>query len=263
MQINKEMYFEESQNWWDNSNDSPFAFLRHIVNPVRFSYFKRIITENFPGGWTRKTLLDLGCGGGYLSEEFAKMGIDVTGMDPSPVLVKAAQEHADQSSLSIRYIVGYGENIPLPENSFDFVACCDVLEHVDDLEKVIHEVSRVLKPGGLFFFDTINRTFKSYLFAIKIAQDWKFSAWEQPRTHVWNKFIKSEELNEIMGKNGLTNRELTGISPRKNLVICFIKIIQRARGNISRHEMGMGLNLGESNDTSVQYLGFAQKNTPA
>jgi len=256
---NKGIFFQENQDWWGQDDDNPFAFLRYVVNPIRFAYFNRIIHENFFKGDVPQTLLDVGCGGGFLSEEFAKIGFDVTGIDPSAVLLKAAREHAAENSLIIRYIKGYGEKLPLEDNCFDFVACCDVLEHVNDLDKVIHEISRVIKPGGIFFYDTINRTLKSYLLVIKIAQDWKFTAWEQPGTHDWNKFVKPGGLMKIMQNNSLINQELKGISPGKNPAAGLLTIMKRAQGKISRYEMGLRLKLHESYDTSVQYLGFAQK----
>lgn len=259
MKIDNEMYFREDQQWWDDGDDNPYIFLRRVINPVRFAYFNRIIHENPLEGGGPKILLDVGCGGGFLSEEFAKIGCEVMGMDPSPVLLKAAREHATENSLSINYIEGYGEKIPLDGNCFDYVACCDVLEHVDDLDRVISEISRVLKPEGVFFYDTINRTLASYLLVIKIAQDWKFTAWEQPRTHVWNKFIKPAELIDAMKKHGLLNQEIKGISPGNNLVHNFLKVRKRAQGRISRYEMGVGLKLQESGDISISYMGFAQK----
>jgi 2-polyprenyl-6-hydroxyphenyl methylase/3-demethylubiquinone-9 3-methyltransferase len=258
MKINNEMYFQEDLQWWDEGDDSPYAFLRHIINPLRFAYFNRIMNENPSEEGSSKTLLDVGCGGGFLSEEFAKTGCDVTGMDPSPVQVKAGREHATENSLSINYIEGYGEKISLDDDCCDYVACCDVLEHVDDVDKVISEISRVLKPGGVFFYDTINRTLASYLLVIKIAEGWKFTAW-QPKTHVWNKFIRPAELINAMKKHGLLNQEIKGISPGNNLVQNFLKVRRRAQGKISCREMGAGLKLHESGDTSVSYMGFAQK----
>ena len=254
-----DIFLQENQDWWGDDADNPFAFLRHVVNPIRFAYFKRIIHENSSTKDAPQALLDVGCGGGFLSEEFARIGFDVTGIDPSPVLLEAAREHAAHDSLMIRYIKGYGEKLPLEDNCFDFVACCDVLEHVNDLEKVIGEISRVIKPGGIFFYDTINRTMQSYLAVIKIAQDWKFTAWEQPGTHDWKKFVKPGELMAIMEKAGLVNQELKGVSPGTNPAACLLAIIKRAQGKISRHEMGLRLKLHENNNTSVQYLGFARK----
>lgn len=263
MEINNEMYFQEDLQWWDEGDDSYNAFLRCAINPLRFAYFHRIMSEDSSEEGSPRTLLDVGCGGGFLSEEFAKIGCDVTGMDPSPVLLKAGREHAAKNSLTIKYIEGYGEEIPLNADSFDYVACCDVLEHVDDVDKVIGEISRVLKPGGLFFYDTVNRTLASYLLVIKIAQDWKFTAWEQPRTHVWSKFVKLDELIDMMRKHGLNNRATKGISAGSTLIHNFITVRRRALGKISRREMGMRLRLHESSNTSTFYMGYGEKEGPS
>jgi 2-polyprenyl-6-hydroxyphenyl methylase / 3-demethylubiquinone-9 3-methyltransferase len=262
VKIDNERYFREDLRWWDDGDDHVHIMLRHIMNPIRFGYFQRIIQEKLPVREGLKTLLDVGCGGGFLSEEFAKIGFEVTGMDPSPSLLKAAERHALQNALKIRYIEGYGENIPLEGDYFDFVACCDVLEHVNDLNQVIGEISRVLKPGGVFFFDTVSRTLVSYLMVIKIAQDWRFTAWEEPRTHVWQKFIKPSELTLLMTKVGLIRQEIKGIAPGINMISSFRKIRKRAQGKISRLEMARGFKLHESTGTAVSYMGYARKEIP-
>ena len=116
--------------------------------------------------------LDVGCGGGFLAEEFARLGFDVVGVDPSTVFIEAARRHAAASSLKIDYRVGEGEQLPLQDRMFDVAYCCDVLEHVSDLDRVMSETARVLKPGGLYLFDTLNRTLQSKLVAIKVIQEW-------------------------------------------------------------------------------------------
>jgi 2-polyprenyl-6-hydroxyphenyl methylase/3-demethylubiquinone-9 3-methyltransferase len=106
-------------------------------------------------------LLDIGCGGGVLTEDFASMGCQVTGIDISPRSIEVAKAHAALSGLTVDYRVGSGTELDFEANSFDAVSCCDVLEHIQDWKQVLAEASRVLTPGGLFFFDTINRTLKS------------------------------------------------------------------------------------------------------
>ena len=259
MEIDNEMYFREDISWWDEGDDHETVFLRRFVNPIRFGFFQRII-EQMPQGMAEgKKILDVGCGGGFLAEEFAKIGFEVTGMDPAPPSLKDASRHAEQNHLKIRYIQGYGEDIPLETGSFDYVACCDVLEHVADVEKVIKEISRVLQPAGLFFYDTINRNLFSYLAVIKIAQDWRFTAWEMPRVHVWHKFIKPAELMALMEKYGLVHQEIRGISSGANLFAVLLAAIKRAQGKISRLEMGVRMKLQESSNIKLSYMGYAFK----
>ena len=112
--------------------------------------------------------MDVGCGGGFLAEEFAKDGFAVTGIDPADRSIEAARKHAADNNLEIDYRAGKEEALPFSDGSFDIVACCDVLEHVDDFSLVISEVARTLKAGGVFCFDTVNRTWLSNLVAIKL-----------------------------------------------------------------------------------------------
>ncbi|MFA6034303.1 MAG: bifunctional 2-polyprenyl-6-hydroxyphenol methylase/3-demethylubiquinol 3-O-methyltransferase UbiG [Myxococcota bacterium] len=257
MKIDNEMYFREDLVWWDESLDSHTTLLRHFINPVRFAFFKRILGGG-PGAKLGGDVLDVGCGGGFLSEEFARAGFNVTGLDPSPHLLKEAGTHAARGGLQIDYRQGYGEQIPFPDGSFDYVACCDVLEHVNDLGRVIGEISRVLKPGGTFFFDTINRTLSSWLLVIKIAQDWRFTAWEAPRSHEWSKFVTPAELAALMSIHGMACRELRGIGPGRRWSN-FLEIRRRAKGEISLYEMAARLGFHECDDLGCSYMGYAVK----
>ena len=108
---------------------------------------------------------------------------------------------------------GSGEAIPCPDDSFDVVFCCDVLEHVRDAAKVIAEISRVLKPGGVFCYDTLNRTFLSRLVAIHIAQVWKRWAMAPPRLHVWEMFIRPKELKSLLGNTAWNGRNTGAWGP--------------------------------------------------
>jgi len=132
-----------------------------------------------------------------------------------------------------------------------------VLEHVDDLKKVISEISRVLRSGGLFFYDTVNRTLLAWLLVIKMAQDWKLTAWEEPRTHDWRKFVKPSELSDAMRDVGLRNQETKGISSRASLLSSLRNVRRRARGEITRLEMSTRLQLFEGEDVSTSYMGWA------
>jgi 2-polyprenyl-6-hydroxyphenyl methylase/3-demethylubiquinone-9 3-methyltransferase len=120
------------------------------LNPGRFAYLDGVLGAR---GLHYRDLkvFDLGCGGGLMSEAYARRGARVTGVDPSSASLEVARSHAHESGLSIRYARGCGEAIPFPNASFDLVSCCDVLEHVDDLDTASRQIARVLRPGGLFF----------------------------------------------------------------------------------------------------------------
>lgn len=202
-------------------------------------------------------VLDVGCGGGLLTEQFASLGCQVTGVDQSVPTLNAARAHANKSGLNIEYIESVGEKLPFDAARFDIVCCCDVLEHVDNLDIIIAEISRVLKPGGLLFFDTINRTFKSNLIAIKMAQSWRLTRFLPRYVHVWDKFIRPSELAKSLVKNGLPQCEFVGLSPAINPLKALLAIAQQKLGFINFSELGTKLRLKQSQDTSISYMGFA------
>lgn len=265
MAIDNEIYSREDFGWWNEDPDSIGVLLRYFVNPVRFAYFMEILKHKCGGDVSGKKLLDVGCGGGYLSEGFAKTGFEVTGIDPSRNTLRAASEHAAQSGLPIEYKEGRAEAIPFDDSSFDYVSCCDVLEHVDDINATISEIARVLKPGGLFFYDTINRTLLSWLLVIKVAQDWKHTAWEAPNTHEWKRFVKPPELASIMKANSLVMQEIKGMGAGNRKSVIWKAIRQRAKGEITRYEMATLFSFGRTDKVDISYMGYAartQKEAP-
>ncbi|MCP4136310.1 MAG: 3-demethylubiquinone-9 3-O-methyltransferase [bacterium] len=264
MEINNEIYNTKAHSWWndDNNNDKDGSLvsLRFLSNPAKFSYFKKIIDDTLKKKPGDKTLLDVGCGGGFLSEELAKIDLDVTGIDISKESIEAAKRHAKQENLNIKYLAGIGEDLPFESNSFDFVCCCDVLEHVQDPDKVIGEIARVLKKDGIFFYDTINRTILSKLVMIKIMQEWKSTAFLDSNIHLWNMFIKPKELVKLLEKHTLVNREVRGIAPGMNFIAHYINLRNRQKGKISWQELSGKLKLRVSNNTAGTYVGYAVKN---
>lgn len=259
MAIDNDIYSRESFGWWDDDPDSIGVTLRCFINPLRFAYFTDILRQKSAGDVSGKRLLDVGCGGGYLAEAFAGAGFDVTGIDPSQNTLKAAATHAALGGLRIRYEEGRAEALPCGGASFDYVCCCDVLEHVDDANAAVSEIARVLKPGGLFFFDTINRTFLSWLLTIKIAQDWKRTAWEAPGTHEWRRYVRPAELDAVMKARGLAMQGIRGIGVRSSPLVIFKAIRRRARGEISRYDMGTRFGFTQTDKVGVSYMGFAVK----
>ena len=256
MKINNEMYDKLANSWWND--DVCLSTLRYMGNKTRFNYFNSILSTLSLSNPHDVNILDIGCGGGFLSEEFARKGFQVTGIDPSKETIINAQKHAKDNNLNINYIHGYGENLPFKSNSFPVVLCCDVLEHVSDLKKVIEEISRVLTPGGIFFFDTINRTFVGKLL-LKATQEWKSTAFLEPNTHMWNMFITPKELLELFKNNNLISKELKGMSPGINYIAAYMALRKCKKGKINFQELGEKLNMQISKNTSGQYIGFAIK----
>lgn len=255
MPVDNDLYNRVAGSWWDEAQ--PLSVLRFGLNPARFGYFKSVLTERLgwdPGG---KRALDIGCGGGYLAEEFARLGCAVTGLDPSEPTLDEASRHARQSKLDIEYRHGAGEDLPFEAESFDIAYCCDVLEHVDDLDKVIAEIARVLEPGGVFFYDTINRTFLSKLVAVKAMQEWKFIRLFETNLHDWDMFIKPEEFRATLERHGLENVEFVGLTPAANPVVLIVRLRRAKRGEISFAELGKRMAFEQSCDLSASYMGYA------
>lgn len=240
-------------SWWD---DSGLLRVLQALNPLRLGYLSRALEGIDLRG---KKALDVGCGGGLLAEELACLGCAVTGIDPSEPSLEAARTHARSAGLAIEYRRGTGERLPLPDAAFGLVCCCDVLEHVEDLPRVIAEIARVLAPGGLFLYDTINRTVRSRLVMIKLLQDWRWTSFLPPDLHDWNRFIKPGELLPLLARNGLRNRHLTGLKPGIHPLRALTLLRARKRGTISYLEAFQRLQLQESPDLRVLFMGYAEK----
>lgn len=256
-QIDNGLYNAAENIWWDENQ--VLHLLKSSVNPARVGYFQRLIKEVLHVDCDDTPALDVGCGGGILAEEFAAMGFHVAGIDPSAQSLATAKQHAESVGLTIDYTEGTGESIPYADNTFPMVYCCDVLEHVRDLPKVIGEIYRVTKPGGYFFFDTLNRTFISKLVAIKIWQEWKSTAFMPPRVHEWRMFIQPEELKGLLAQSGFEFKEFRGTVPNVSLLKMISLLRKRARGKIGYKELGQNFKLIESDDLKVLYMGYAVK----
>lgn len=256
-QIDNNLYNEQGDIWWDENRI--LHLLKSSVNPARAGYFRRILDQVLGLEYRGTPALDVGCGGGILAEEFAGMGFRVTGIDPSEQSLATAREHAQSMSLAIDYQQGTGESIPFADNAYPVVYCCDVLEHVRDLSKVIGEIYRVTKPGGVFFFDTLNRTFASKLVAIKIWQEWKSTAFMPPRLHEWRMFIRPEELKGLLLQTGFEFKEFRGTSPNVSVLKMISLLRKRAKGEIDMKQLGRSFKLVESDDLKILYMGYAVK----
>ncbi len=257
MPVNNDIYNRDANTWWDEN--SYLYTLKAALNPGRFGYFRKLLETKLKIDPKGKKTLDIGCGGGFLSEEFAKLGCNVTGLDPSEGTLETARGHAKAEGLNIKYVHGSGEKLPFPDGAFDIVYCCDVLEHVTDLDRVIAETARVLKPDGVYMFDTINRTFQSRLVMIKLMQDWKLTALMPSDVHDWDQFIKPEELDQVLRTNGLVCKEKRGLSPSGSPPAMAGYLVARKLGMISYRQLGEKMPMRESRDLSVAYMGYAVK----
>lgn len=257
MPVDNQMYDRLADGWWDPNS---FLYtLRSGLNPARFPYLRRTMTETLGIEPAGARVLDVGSGGGLLAEEFAALGCRVTGIDPSKQSVAAAQAHAAKGGLEIEYVEGSGEALPFDTESFDVVYCCDVLEHVDDVGKTVAEIARVLKPRGAFMFDTINRTFRSKLVMIKLMQEWESTRCMEPNLHDWNMFIRPDELHRHIVDAGLSPGPIVGIAPKASPPRLLALLRARRRGKLDYAELGERMQMRESRDKSNLYAGYATK----
>jgi 2-polyprenyl-6-hydroxyphenyl methylase/3-demethylubiquinone-9 3-methyltransferase len=255
MPVDNELYNRLSATWWDEN--TVLGSIRTGLNPGRLGYFKQVLLEELRLDLHGKKTLDVGCGGGLLAEEFARLGCVVTGIDPSAPSLETARSHASAAGLRIDYQVGTGEHLPFEDDSFDLVYCCDVLEHVQDLGRVLAEIARVLKQDGAFLFDTINRTFPSKLVMIKLFQEWPATSFMPPDLHDWKLFITPKELRAQLAQQGLTLRAVRGLKPSPHPLILLALLRQRKRGNLSHAAFGQRVQFQQSKDTSILYAGYA------
>ena len=255
--INNQMYNELAGSWWDENG--PLHLLKVMVNPWRAPYFGDAIKARFGADLGHVRLLDVGCGGGVLAEEFARLGLQVTGIDVSAASLEVARAHARTAGLPIDYRAGSATALPFDGGSFEVVSCCDVLEHIPEWEQVIAEVGRALTPGGLFLFDTINRTAKSRSTFIFGLQEWSFTRLFPRDTHVWEMFITPEELTGALSRHGMQVKGVSGGVIARNPLATLGEVRRYKRGEINVAELGRRLELRHGPDLSLNYLGYAQK----
>ena len=254
MPADNTLYDTYASDWW---NENSFLhLLKTGLNPARFGYFLNILkTRGLEPASLR--VLDVGCGGGILSEEFAHAGCKVSGIDLSAASIATAQSHAAQEKLEIDYRVGTAEALPFLAGSFDVVVCCDMLEHVTDVSKVVAEAARVIKPRGLYLFDTINRTPQSYIETILFAQQVPFTRIFAPGTHDWRQFIRPDEMIKHLEKHCLQPGELTGLHPGISPQAVSNEISRLKRGEINYAEFGRRLKFQTGGGTTGNYIGYA------
>ena len=211
--INKkeiEKFSKMADEWWDaNGKFKPL----HKFNPIRIKYIKENIINNFNLKNKKKPLqkieiLDIGCGGGLLSEPMNRMGASVTGIDASITNIKIAKLHAKKNKINIKYFSSAPENLK-NKKKFDVILNMEIVEHVEDINFFLKTCSGLLKKNGLMFVATLNKTLKSYIFAIVGAE--YIMKWLPIGTHEWEKFVKPSDLENILNKNNLSLVKLDGM----------------------------------------------------
>ena len=200
-----------ANEWWDP--EGKFKPL-HKFNPTRIKYIKENIINNFKLKNKLRPLsginiLDIGCGGGLLSEPMSRMGANVTGIDASDKNIKIAKLHSKKNKLKINYLCSSPEKLKITKK-FDVILNMEIVEHVEDIDFFLKSCSKLLKKNGLMFVATINKTLKSYFFAIVGAE--YVLRWLPIGTHEWEKFVKPEDLKKILMKYDLSLNKLEGMN---------------------------------------------------
>tara|TARA_B100000287_G_scaffold197686_1_gene186861 strand:- start:1260 stop:1988 length:729 start_codon:yes stop_codon:yes gene_type:complete len=211
--INKkeiEKFSKISSEWWDpNGKFKPL----HNFNPIRIKYIKDSSINHFNINnkihpLKNLKILDIGCGGGLLSEPMSKLGAKVTGIDASINNIKIAQHHSNKQKLKIDYICASPENLKI-KDKFDIILNMEIVEHVSDVNLFLKASSKFLKPNGLMFVATLNKTLKSYLFAIVGAE--YILRWLPIGTHEWEKFVEPTILIKYAEGNSLKIKKIDGM----------------------------------------------------
>ena len=200
-----------ADEWWDS--EGKFKPL-HKFNTKRIKYIKENIINNFKLKNKSKPLsgisiLDIGCGGGLLSEPMSRMGANVTGIDASDKNIKIAKLHSKKNKLKINYLCSSPEKLKVTKK-FDVILNMEIVEHVEDIDFFLESCSKLLKKNGIMFIATINKTLKSYVFAIVGAE--YVLRWLPIGTHEWEKFVKPEDLKKILMKYDLSLNKLEGMN---------------------------------------------------
>lgn len=201
-----------AEEWWDPTGK--FKPL-HKFNPVRLGYIRDKAIGHFGRDATKRRpfeglrILDIGCGGGLLSEPMARLGADVVGIDAGEKNIRIAKLHADQSGLEIDYRATTAEALAAAGEQFDIVLNMEVVEHVDNVPLYMKSCADLVAPGGLLFTATINRTLRAYAFAIVGAE--QVLRWLPKGTHDYAKFLTPEEISALVSRNGLKVVEKTGV----------------------------------------------------
>lgn len=248
VRIDNTFYDDLGDLWWDREGQMSGL---HEMTPVRVEYFHQIFirswgTENPQS----RRLIDVGCGGGILTEALSRRGYQITGLDISRGALRAGKRHASAHRVKVEYAGGSAYRLGAKTESVDGVVASDLFEHLHDFPGAVSEMARVLKTGGVLAFDTVNRTWLSLLGAIWVVQKWLELM--PPHTHDWKMFITPGELKAVFSRFGLEVREIQGLSPAVHFL--------RLPFYLWKHRKFGPYKL--SADLRISYIGYAVKFPP-
>ncbi len=247
LKIDNAFYDRLGDLWWDPKGQMSAL---HEMTPVRLAYFDGIFRK-FLGPATVRSgrFLDVGCGGGILTEAMAQVGYRMVGIDVSRGALQAARRHARVSGIAVTYGRGSAYHLGIKSGSMDGVVASDLFEHLYDLPRAVSEAARVLRNGGVLAFDTVNRTWLSLIGAVWLVQKWLHLM--PLHTHNWNMFITPGEMQKVLSRSGLQMQEIHGLSPVAHPLRLAYNLWKKK--SFGRYEI--------SSDLRISYLGFAVKSS--
>jgi len=241
----------DQEGWWEP--ESFLYGLRTLLDPVRGPYVRAALEKG--GVDSRSRVLDVGSGGGFLTANLSDAGYDVIGIDPLMTPIREARDHVQST-----FVAAAGESLPFQDDSVDAVTCSEVLEHVEEPEAVVAEISRVLRPGGLLVFSMPNRTLLSRLVLIDLAQRFWPTRVLPSDLHVWTRFIRPTEFRELAQRHRLVVGDIQGVGIRIcHLPAAVAALIALRTGQITYATAGSRVQLGLSRATAIAYIGTAEK----
>ena len=247
----RDLFDRLSATWWDESG--LLHGLGVLLALVRVPFVVGVLRTEL--GHNPHRVLDLGAGGGLLSEALDEAGFSVVALDPSLLSLQAGKDHGVLEGSDVTFVGGAGERLPFTDASFDAVVCMEVLEHVDDAAAVVAEAARVLRPGGIFAFAGPNRTVISYLGLVLVAQDLLGLV---PRgTHQWNRLIRPDDMERHMRASRIEPARTIGVGVRlRSLPRAALAFIGLLAGRLTYPDAARRIEVVTGTRTSMAYQGF-------
>jgi len=249
-----ELFDGLSETWWDETG--MLHALGVLLAPTRVPFIIDAIHAELGPGAHR--LLDLGAGGGLLTEDLDRAGHSVVALDPSLLSIGAGRNHGATSGAAVQYVGGRGEQLPFADASFDAMVCMEVLEHVDSAPAVVAEASRVLRQGGVFIFSGPNRTLTNRVGLIFIAQDLLGVV---PRgTHKWSRLVRPDEMDRHMRASGIEPIRTVGLGLKmRDSPKAALAVLGLLAGRLTYPDAARRIDLATGTGTRIAYQGVGRR----